>query len=367
MSKANTALFSPIKVGKNELKHRVVLAPLTRFRANEDGTVTDLQKEYYTQRASEGGLLITEATFITRTAGSYYRAPGIYTKEQVESWKKVTEAVHAKGGVIYLQLWHIGRAALSKLNLGQQPVSSTEKPIPGLNVLGDALEVPRALTPEDIKGIIGDYVQAARNAVEAGFDGVEVHSANGYLLDQFLNSNPNNRTDEYGGTPEKRSRFTYEVVEAVAAAIGAERTGLRLSPWSGFQDVEDDAPYETWGILVKKFQQNIPNLAYIHFIEPKADFCVDHYEKPTETIDPFRKEWKGPFIAGGGYTYYPEEAFKVAEETGSLIAFGRAFIANPDLPDRLLNGYPLTKYDRDTFYTNEPKGYTDYPFYNDKE
>ncbi|KAI8090292.1 uncharacterized protein B0P05DRAFT_530177 [Gilbertella persicaria] len=367
MSKSNTALFTPIKVGKNELKHRVVLAPLTRFRANEDGTVTDLQKEYYGQRASEGGLLISEATFITRVAGSYYRAPGIYTKEQIETWKKVTDEVHSKGGVIFLQLWHIGRAAMSAQNLGQQPVSASDIPIKGINLLGQPLEKPRPLSIPEIKGVVNDYRQAALNAVEAGFDGVEIHSANGYLLDQFLNSSSNNRTDIYGGSPQNRCRMSLEVVDAVAGAIGPERTAIRLSPWSGFQDAEDDTPYETWGHLVKELQKNQPELAYVHFIEPRADFCIDHYEKPADTLDPFRNEWKGPFIAGGGYTYHPETAFEVAEKTGSLISFGRAFIANPDLPERLRNGLPLNNYDRDTFYTNEPKGYTDYPFYNDKE
>ncbi|KAI8888868.1 FMN-linked oxidoreductase [Backusella circina FSU 941] len=357
------ALLSPLKLGKQELKHRVVLAPLTRFRADINAVPTDLMKEYYSQRTTPGGLLITEATFITRVAGSYPCTPGIYNQEQIQAWRKITDEVHSKGGIIYLQLWHIGRAALAANNLGQQCVSSSDIPIQGCNLMGQPLEKPHALTIPEIKDVIQDYRQAALNAVEAGFDGVEIHSANGYLPDQFLNSSCNNRTDIYGGSAENRCRFSLEIVDAVADAIGAERTAIRLSPWSEFQDMKDDTPYETWGYLAKSLQANHSNLAYVHMIEPRADFCIDEYVKPNDSLDPFRKEWKGPFISAGGYTYHTKDAFDVAESTGNLISFGRLFIANPDLVERLRNDWPLNKYDRDTFYSTEAAGYTDYPFY----
>lgn len=360
---ANTALFSPMKLGKHELKHRIALVPLTRFRASELAVPTDLQAEYYEQRATDGGLLITEATFITHKAGSYPRAPGIYNQDQIDGWKKITEKVHAKGGVIFLQLWHIGRAAMSA-NIGEQPVSASDIPIQGVNLLGLPQEKPRALSIPDIKEIVQQYRQAALNAIEAGFDGVEIHSANGYLLDQFLNTSSNNRTDIYGGSAENRCRFPLEVVDAVVDAVGADRTGIRFSPWSGFQDMEDAKPYETWGYITQSLQDKHSDLAYLDFIEPRADFQADSYnEKQADTLDPFRKIWKGPFISAGGYTYNTQAAFDVAEKTGNIIGFGRLFISNPDLVERLRNGWPLNKYDRNTFYTNEATGYTDYPFY----
>ncbi|KAI9362161.1 hypothetical protein BD770DRAFT_382086, partial [Pilaira anomala] len=357
------ALFSPMTVGKHQLEHRVVLAPLTRFRADENAVPTDLQVEYYSKSATKGGLLISEATFITQKAGSYPRAPGIYSKEQIAGWKKVTDAVHARGGVIFLQLWHIGRAALSACIGGDQPVSASDIAIEGNNVLGIPQEKPRALEISEIKDIVNDYRQAALNAIEAGFDGVQIHSANGYLLDQFINTSSNKRTDIYGGSIENRCRFTLEVVDAVVEAVGAERTAIRFSPWSEFQDMKDDTPYETWGHLVKSLQEKHSNLAFVDFIEPRADFCVDEYAKQPDSLEPFRNIWKGPMISAGGYTFDTQKAMDVAEQTGNLIAFGRLFIANPDLVERLRNGWPLNKYNRDTFYTNEAEGYLDYPLY----
>jgi NADPH2 dehydrogenase len=362
---SKSALFAPMKLGKHELKHRVVLSPLTRFRADENAAPTELQKEYYGQRATPGGLLITEATFITRYAGAYPRAPGIYTKDQIAGWKKVTDQVHAKGGVIFLQLWHIGRAAMAIDNDGRQPVSSSDIAITGVNLLGLPQEKPRALTIPEIKDLVHDYRQAALNAIEAGFDGVEIHSANGYLLDQFINTSCNNRTDIYGGSIENRCRFPLEVVDAVVDAIGAERTGIRFSPWSGFQDMEDATPYETWGYLARTLQQNHSDLAFLDFIEPRADFTVDEYTNKQDSLDPFRKEWKGPFISAGGYTYNTDAALDTADKTGNLIGFGRLYISNPDLVERLRNGWPLNKYDRNTFYSNGAEGYTDYPFFKD--
>ncbi|KAI8137294.1 hypothetical protein BJV82DRAFT_525495 [Fennellomyces sp. T-0311] len=361
---STSALFEPIKVGNNQLEHRVVLAPLTRFRCDENHVPTDLVEEYYTQRTTKGGLLITEATFITPTAGAYPGAPGIYTESQIEAWKKVTASVHAKGGFIYLQLWHVGRATLSVfLPEGVKPVSSSEIAIQGNNPFtGGDFEVPHALTIEEIAQIQQDYAQAAKNAIAAGFDGVEIHSANGYLLDQFINTSSNKRTDAYGGSIENRTRFTLETVKSVADAIGAERVGIRLSPWSEFQDMKDDTPYDTWGYIVDQLQENHPNLAYLHMIEPRDDFSRKTQKDTVNTLDPFRAKWKGTFMSAGGYTTDPSLASQVADKTGNLIAIGRAFIANPDIVHRLKNGLPLTKYNRDTFYTPGPVGYTDYPF-----
>ncbi|KAL9538178.1 hypothetical protein MBANPS3_011138 [Mucor bainieri] len=362
---SSQALFAPIKVGTHTLKHRVVLAPLTRFRATPDHIPTDLQVEYYKQRASVGGLLITEGTAISRLAGAYPRIPGIYNQEQIEAWKKVTSAVHAKGGVIFTQLWHIGRAGSKNRNPNQeQVVGPSDIPCPGKDFAGGDYEIPRALTIDEIKAVINDYAQAARNAVEAGFDGVELHGANGYLIDQFINSSSNQRTDIYGGSSEKRARFALEVVDAVAQAIGAERTAIRFSPGSDFQGMGDDNVEKTWGHLTSELQKNHPKLAYVHMVEARSNIFADSQTGLADTLEPYRKLFNGPFITAGGLSNAQEFAEDIAEKTGDLVAYGRAFIANPDLPERLRNGWELNPYDRDTFYTTEANGYTDYPFYN---
>ncbi|KAG0743283.1 hypothetical protein G6F57_005664 [Rhizopus arrhizus] len=355
-------IFSPIKVGQHNLQHRVVLAPLTRFRASLDAVPTELLVEYYRQRATLGGLLITEATFISRLAGGYHQAPGIYTKDQIEKWKKVTAAVHEKGAVIFLQLWHLGRAGSSKLNPNGEPiVSASAIPMPGKT----ANETPRALEIHEIKDIIQTYKQAALNAIEAGFDGVEIHNANGYLLDQFVNSGSNKRADQYGGSVENRARFSLEVVDAIVSAIGPERTAIRFSPGGRVQGMQDDNPIETWSYLTSSLQQKHSQLAYLHFIEPRSSFFNDSVNT-ADTLDPFRKLWHGPFITAGGFSNAVEHAVNVAEKTNNLIAFGRAFIANPDLPERIRNKLPLNKYNRRTFYTHDAIGYTDYPFYEER-
>ncbi|KAI8083996.1 uncharacterized protein B0P05DRAFT_585773 [Gilbertella persicaria] len=359
-------IFNPIKIGKLQLKHRVVLAPLTRFRATLEAVPTDLQVEYYKQRASEGGLLITEATFITRLAGSYKHAPGIYTKEQIEGWRKVTNAVHKKKGYIYLQLWHIGRAGSKHLNPnGEQIVSASDIPISGLNEEGNAYEVPRPLSVEEIKSIVQDYRQAALNAMEAGFDGVEVHSANGYLLDQFINSNSNKRTDEYGGSVGNRARFPLEVLDAVVDAVGAERAAIRFSPGNAYQDMFDEDPVTTWGYIANQVQKKHPNLSYMHFIEARSKVHGTNMVNTVDSLQSYRDIWKGPFISASGFSTATSHAIELAEKTGNLVAFGRAFIANPDLPERLRHGWELNKYNRATFYRHDAIGYTDYPFYHD--
>ncbi|KAI8641454.1 hypothetical protein BD408DRAFT_388801 [Parasitella parasitica] len=366
---SSKALFSPIKVGANALKHRVVLAPLTRFRATEQSAVpTDLQTEYYKQRASDGGLLVTEATFISRLAGSYPQAPGIYSKEQIEAWKKVTSAVHEKNAVIFLQLWHIGRVGSKYLNPNQeQVVSASDIPVQGKTMQGSDYEVPRPLEIGEINAITKEYAQAAKNAIEAGFDGVEIHGANGYLLDQFINTSSNKRTDIYGGSIENRARFPLQVVDAVVEAVGAERTAIRFSPGGAFQDMKDDTVEETWGYLTSELQENHPDLAYLHLIESRSNFFDPSLINTTDSLEPFRKIWKGPLITAGGFSTSLKFAEEIAEKTGNLIAYGRAFIANPDLPERLRNGWELNAYDRTTFYAHDAEGYTDYPFYNEKK
>lgn len=360
------AIFSPIKIGTNNLQHRVVLAPLTRFRADSEAVPTDLQVEHYKQRSSEGGLLITEATFITRLAGGYPHAPGIYTKEQIEAWKKVTSAVHKKKSVIYLQLWHVGRAGSQTLNPNQeQIISASNVKISGTCLTGQGYEDPRPLEIDEIKAVVQDYRQAALNAIEAGFDGVEIHSANGYLIDQFINTNSNKRTDIYGGSVENRTRFALEIVDSIVDAIGAERTAIRFSPGGIFHDVVDDNVVETWSYLTSQIQEKHANLSYLHFIEARSDHQVDNQANTTDSLEPYRQIWKGPFISSGGFSTSKQHAFDLAERTGDLIAFGRAFIANPDLVERLRNDLEFNAYDRPTFYTNDAIGYNDYPFYGE--
>ncbi|KAL9546250.1 hypothetical protein MBANPS3_006753 [Mucor bainieri] len=358
---SSQTLFSPIKVGVNNLKHRVVLAPLARFRATPDAV------EYYKQRASDGGLLITEATFISRLAGGFSRAPAIYNKDQIEGWKKVTSAVHGKGAVIFLQLWHVGRVGSKQLNPNQERVvSASDIPCPGKNEQGSDCEVPRPLTIDEIKFIVGEYAQAAKNAIEAGFDGVEIHGALGYLVDQFINNSSNNRTDIYGGSVENRSRFALEVVDAVVTAVGEERTAIRFSPGSDYQDMATVNVEETWSYLVSELQKNHPGLAYLHFIEARVMPSDPKQNHPQDTLEAYRKLWNGPFITAGGFSTCVDFGKEIAEATGNLVSYGRAFIANPDLPERIRNGWELNHYDRSTFYTHEAGGYTDYPFYNDK-
>lgn len=369
---SSQAIFTPIKVGNNNLQHRVVLAPLTRLRATIDGVPTDLQAEYYKQRASEGGLMITEGTFIHRLAGNYTQAPGIYTQEQIEGWKKVTSAIHEKKAVIYLQLWHLGRSGSNIQNPnGEQVVSASALPLHGKNGAGGApdvdYDVPRALEIDEIKTIVEQYRQAALNAIEAGFDGVELHSANGYLLDQFINTSSNQRTDIYGGAIENRTRFTLEALDVIVEAIGPERTGIRLSPGEVFQEMHDDTEVETWSFITSEIQKKHPDLSYVHFVQARADiFGNDKQRAPPNSLDPYRQIWKGPFITASGFSTATKHGIDLAESTGNLIAFGRSFIANPDLPERLRNGWELNIYNRNTFYTKGAVGYTDYPFYQVK-
>ncbi|KAL9556713.1 hypothetical protein PS6_002193 [Mucor atramentarius] len=331
------AISTPLDVGNMSLKHRIVLAPLTRLRSDQDGVPTDLQVEYYRQRASEGGLLLTECTAVSPTARGYPQGPGIYSQAQIEGWKKVTDAVHKKGGFIYLQLWHSGRT----------------------DILGETFETPRALEVDEIQEIVQDFCQAAINAVEkAGFDGVEIHTAFGYLLDQFINTSSNQRTDDYGGSIENRCRFTLQVTKAIVEAIGAGRTGIRVSPGGGaFHSATEEFPVKTCSYLLSQLQAHWPDMAYVHFMQIRT--LEDDEDADDAAV--YRSIWKGPVISSG-FSTFPDtkRAIQHAEKTGDMIAFGRAFVSNPDLPFRIMHRYPLSPFDYKTFYTHEAQGYTDY-------
>ncbi|KAJ7080961.1 hypothetical protein B0H15DRAFT_475017 [Mycena belliarum] len=359
-------LFEPIQVGTLALQHRVVLAPLTRYKADEAHVpYLPLVAEYYGQRASKpGSLLITEATFIAACAGGYQYVPGIWSAAQIAAWKEVTSAVHAKGSFIFMQLWALGRAADCASLQSEDPsfpyVSASAVPLTGQS--GPL----RALSMLEIKEYVSLYAQAAKNAIEAGCDGVEIHGANGYLIDQFLQDVSNERTDEYGESIENRARFALEVVDAVVAAVGAERTAIRFSPWSKFQDMGMPDPLPTFSYAISQLAARHPGLAYIHLVEPRIYGNVTREEGTVgahESNDELRALWAPrPLVRAGGFTR--TEALAPAE-TGDLVAFGRLYISNPDLPARLEKDVPVTPYTRSTFYLvgkNDPQGYTDHPF-----
>jgi N-ethylmaleimide reductase len=348
-------LFEPLKVGAATLPNRILLAPLTRARAGADHVPNDLMAEYYAQRAS-GGLLITECTMVAPQTSAFVAEPGIYSAEQVQAWKKVTSAVHAKGGRIFMQIWHAGRAAHPNINGGAPTVSSTARPIEG-EIHTPTGKVPQAaaqvLSEADIPGIVAAFVQGAKNAIEAGFDGVEVHGANGYLLDQFLRDGVNDRTDAYGGSMENRARLLFEVLEGVTAAIGSERVGLRLSPLNSYNSMRDSDPVALISFLAERL--NAFNLGYLHVM--RGDFFQ---AQKGDVMTPARTLYKGVLVGNMGYS--ADEAAQTIE-AGKLdaVAFGTSFLANPDLPERIRTGAALNTPDQSTFYTPGAKGYTDYP------
>ncbi len=347
-------LFNPLQVGALTLPNRILLAPLTRARAGMEHLPNDLMAEYYAQRAT-GGLLITECTMVMPNTSAFVAEPGIYSREQIEGWKKTTSAVHAKGGRIFLQIWHGGRAAHPDMNDGQASVSSTSVAIDG-DVHTPKGKVPSAaahvLTEAEIPAIVAGFVQGAKNAIEAGFDGVEVHGANGYLIDQFLRDGVNQRADGYGGSMEKRARFLFEVLTAVTAAIGADRVGLRLSPLNSYNSMVDSEPLALIGFLADKL--NAYKLAYLHVM--RADFFG---VQKADVMTVVREKYKGVLIGNMGYT--PEEAGQaIADGKLDAVAFGTSFLANPDLPARIKTGAALNAPDASTFYTPGAKGYTDY-------
>jgi NADPH2 dehydrogenase len=349
------------------------MAPLTRQRANKDHVHGELAKTYYAQRSSvPGTLLITEATFIAPQAGGYANVPGIWNDAQIAGWKEITDAVHANGSYIFIQLWALGRTADPAV-LKQEGGFDLVAPSPislgtgGPHSGNEEVVVPHELTAAEIKEYVQLYSKAATNAIEAGFDGVEVHAANGYLLDQFLQSVSNERTDEYGGSVDNRVRFPLEVINAVVETIGAEKTSVRISPWSRFQDMGMEDPLPTFTTFIERIRDVHPNFAYIHVVEPRVDGIVEldlTDENRAQSNEVLRKIWGDrPYIAAGGMN--GATAVNMVEKYGGLVAFGRHFIANPDLPLRLKEGLSLTRYDRNTFYAAEAAaGYIDYPFAN---
>ncbi|ETP23074.1 hypothetical protein F441_03728 [Phytophthora nicotianae CJ01A1] len=372
------ALFSSLSLGGKEnrvqLKHRVVMAPLTRVRSGDSGVPTDVVKLYYSQRATDGGLQITEATNISATARGYFGAPGLFREDQVEGWKAVTEAVHAKGGKIFAQLWHTGRVGhpLNQPN-GQLPVSSSATSFEGVKSHAVTREgrkdyvTPRALEISEIPGIVADYKRAAENAILAGFDGVEVHAANGYLLEQFLCDGVNKRTDAYGGSIENRARIIFEVLKAVLSVVPSSRVGIRLSPFGDTFGCKDSMPHETYGYVVERL--NNYDLAYLHVIERRGRHA-DSVDAPAGGVaHHFRGIYNGVLIAAAGFDRV--DAIRAVEDgITDLVAFGRYFISNPDLVERLRTDADLNAFDSKTFYVQPDMpveaGYTDYPFLDEE-
>jgi N-ethylmaleimide reductase len=355
---SDLTLLSPVKLGRYELPNRIVMAPLTRNRAGAGNVPRDLNATYYVQRAS-AGLIITEATQISPQGQGYPATPGIYSAEQVAGWRMITDAVHAQGGRIFLQLWHVGRISHPSLQPnGELPVAPSAIAAEGNASTYEGEQpfvTPRALETEEIPGIIEAYREGARKALEAGFDGVEVHSANGYLLDQFLHDGSNQRTDQYGGSIENRARLTLEVVDAVVGVWGSDRVGIRLSPSGTFNDVHDSDNKALFSYVVDAL--NRFDLAYLHLVEPRADM---NPPAPELTSGYFRSIYQGTIISAGGHDRESGEA-TIASGDADLIAYGRWFISNPDLPQRFALNIPLNPYDRSTFYGGDEQGYTDYP------
>jgi N-ethylmaleimide reductase len=361
------SLFRPLKIGTLTLSHRVVMAPLTRLRSDQPGDIpNDLMALYYGQRASQGGLIISEATPISVTGRGYLGAPGIYSDAQIAGWRNVTDAVHSKGGVIFLQLWHVGRVGHVDMTGGALPVAPSIVPFEGVVFTRDgwvAVSPHRALEVEEIPDIIEDYRTGAERAKEAGFDGVEVHAGNGYLLDQFLQDGTNKRTDDYGGSVENRARLLFEVYEGVASVWGADRVGVRVSPNTQFNEMSDSDPINLFGHVAGRLNEYSP--AYLHAIEPriKGNAAVTEGLPPVAAAQ-LRRSFAGNILAAGGFEPASAETI-VRHGDADMVAFGRHFIANPDLPERIRLGLPLNAHDRSTFYGGNFRGYTDYACYHD--
>jgi N-ethylmaleimide reductase len=349
-------LLSPLTAGAFKLPNRVLMAPLTRCRADADHNPTPLMAEYYAQRAS-AGLIIAEATMVMEGNSSFWMEPGIYSEAQVKGWKAVTDAVHAKGGQIVLQLWHGGRACHPLLNGGAQPVAPSAIPITGDEVHTPEGKkpyvTPRELRDDEIPGIVASFKKAAENAKAAGFDGVEVHGANGYLLDEFLRDGSNKRSGPYGGPLENRARLMLEVLDAVISVWGADRVGLRISPLNSYNSMIDSDPV---GVTTYIAQQcSTRGIAYLHMM--RADFFQ---AQQGDVITPARQHFKGTLISNMGYTADEAEQ-AITEGKLDAVAFGTSFLANPDLPARIAAKAPLNAPNPARFYSPGPEGYTDYP------
>jgi N-ethylmaleimide reductase len=356
-------LFTPAKVGPYRLSHRLVMAPLTRMRSDPGDIPSDLMVEYYAQRASDGGLIVSEATPVSTRGNGYAGAPGIYSDSQIAGWRRVTDAVHAKGGRIFQQLWHVGRQSHVDLQPnGEAPVAPSAIAAEGYAYTkhGEApFSMPRALELHEIAGIIEEFRSGAERALRAGFDGVEIHGANGYLPDQFLQDGTNKRTDEYGGPVENRARFLLEVTRAAISVWGADRVGVRIAPSGTYGSMSDSDPAATFGYVTTQLDRL--GIAYLHVVEPR----IKGIEEVAKTQAPIaaqhlRPKFSRTLIAAGGFSPDSAEVI-VASGNADLVAFGRHFISNPDLPERVRRGVPLNRYDRSTFYGGDARGYTDYP------
>ncbi|KAI4380796.1 hypothetical protein MLD38_006944 [Melastoma candidum] len=376
MDSSGIDLFTPFKAGKLDLSHRVVMAPLTRCRA-----ICELPNaahvKYYSQRTTEGGLIISEGTLISNTAAGYPNTPGIYTDEQVEAWKKVIDAVHAKGGIFFCQLWHVGRASNQDYQPGgAAPISSTNRILSDKfrpHLPGDSygsFSKPQALETAEVGQVVEHYRQAAANAIRAGFDGVEIHGAYGYLIDQFLKQSINDRTDIYGGSTENRCRFLLEIIRAVADEIGLDRVGLKIQPEAEFNGATDPDPLNLGLAIIERVNALQVELgSSLSYLQLPRPWSMAREEQKLEESARMHKAWRdvyrGVFMAVEGYT--GETGNKaVADGAADLVAFGRGFISNPDFVHRLKNNAPLNPYSREAFYSPDPVlGYTDYPFLDD--
>ena len=344
-------LFDPLRIGQTELDNRIVMAPMTRSRASDDGVQPAYAAEYYRQRAS-AGLIITEATNVSPMAKGYVRTPGIYTPEQIESWRAVTQAVHARGGKIFMQIFHTGRIALPDFLPNQtQPVAPSAVRANGKNYTDEGVKefvTPREITKDEIAQTVQDFGTAAKNAIDAGFDGVELHAASGYLVQQFLTTNVNLRTDEYGSSIENRTRFVFEILDAMENAVGPQRLAVKFSPQIVFNDVEELDADEVYPYIIERLNER--QLAYVQI--------TDGTGKGWHAK--LRPLYKGVYIANAGFTY--ENGTELLARNGAdAIAFATKFLANPDLPERFKRGAELNQPDRPTFYSPGEKGYTDYP------
>ncbi|HEY4709368.1 MAG TPA: alkene reductase [Candidatus Acidoferrales bacterium] len=357
-------LFTPLRLGAIELPNRIVMAPLTRMRAGANNVPTALNAEYYAQRSS-AGLIISEGTAVSTQAQGYPSSPGIYTAEQVAGWRTVTDAVHARGGRMVMQIEHNGRNSHSSLLPdGSLPVAPSSIPpnLPGFtkDFRQVPIEVPRALETAEIPAIVNTFHQAALNAIEAGFDGVEIQGANSHLIEEFLEDGTNQRSDAYGGSKENRVRFLLEIVEAVSAAVGPDRVGVRLSPFGQYGGIRDSNPLELFTFVIQALDKH--SISYLHLIEAKGSemgLTDELHEGAVNNLALFRGVFRGPLLSAAAYT--PESAAQAIENNhADAIAFGRLFIANPDLVRRIKENQPLNAYDRSTFYGGGEHGYTDY-------
>ncbi len=356
-------LFEKYSIGDLELNNRIVMSPMTRSRAKEDGVPGDLAKLYYTQRAS-AGLIITEGAQISQQGIGYINTPGIHSKEQIAEWNKITDSVHNSNGKIFVQLWHVGRISHNSFHNGAMPVAPSAVAAKGKTYTYQGMQefdTPKALEISEIKSILEDFKNAAQNAKSAGFDGIDLHGAFGYLIDQFLQSGSNLRTDSYGGSVENRARFAIEVVEEVLKVWDSKRVGIKLSPSNMFNSMFDSNPSETFSYLVEKLNEY--NLGYIHLMEPQlpSEKLPENYIR--NVVEHFRPIYKGNIIANAGFTR--DKAIQTIESgLAELVSFGSLFLSNPDLPKRLQLNAELNKPDQRTFYGGDEKGYTDYPFLN---